>query len=116
MSEQAPLDGPYLDVEMPERFELQFLSERGEWMGEALCSASDFDRLDNGAYVYSGGGSGLWIRCVAHHADHFEHLDGGGQLHRYRLVERVHQPLEGASAPRLQPESQSSRWTVVLAG
>ncbi len=57
-------------------------------MGEALCWARDFNRLDDNSWIYSGGGSALWIRCVAQHGDHFEHVDGGGQLHRYRLLPR----------------------------
>jgi len=88
MPKRAQLTGPYLPIELPDRFELQFLTDRGQWIGEALCWRRDFNRLDDNSWIYSGGASALWIRYVAHHGDHFEHVDGGGNLHRYRLVER----------------------------
>ena len=63
-------------------------------MTEASCRARDFERLDDGAYIYSGGSSGLWIRCVECHSDHFIHVDGGGDRHRYRLVPLDHEREE----------------------
>jgi hypothetical protein len=33
-----------------------------------------------------GHGSTVWIRCIAHHEGWFEHVDGGGDVYRYRLV------------------------------
>ena len=79
---------PYLEVKMPERFLLQFQLEDGSWMDEAVCLRRRFERLDNGSYICSEFSSGLWIRCIADHGDHFEHVDGGGKVHRYRLVPR----------------------------
>ena len=71
---------------MPERFELQFLHEDGSWWSEAICRARRFERLADGSYVCSEFSSGLWIRCVLKHDDHFVHLDGTGKRRRYRLV------------------------------
>jgi hypothetical protein len=80
-------EGPYLQINMPERFLLQFQLENGSWMDEAICLRRRFERLDDGSYICSEFSSGLWIRCIADHGDHFEHVDGGGEVHRYRLVE-----------------------------
>jgi hypothetical protein len=71
---------------MPEPFALEFQAEDGEWMNEAICRADHFDRLDDGSYICSEFSSGLWIRCIAHHDGWFEHVDGGGDVFRYRLV------------------------------
>lgn len=81
----------YLPVEMPERFVLQF-KDGGTWIDEAICLRRRFERLNDGSYICSEFSSGLWIRCIAHHDDHFEHVDGGGTVHRYRLM-----PLPEAS-------------------
>ena len=79
-------EGPYLDVKMPERFLLQFRLYVGSWMDEAICLRRRFERLDNGRYICSEFSSGLWIRCIAAHGYHFEHVVGGGNVHRYRLL------------------------------
>ena len=77
---------PYLEVELPERFALEFRTDSGEWVTEAICLADRFERLADGSYICSEYSSGLWLRCVAHHDGWFEHMDGGGDLFRYRLV------------------------------
>jgi hypothetical protein len=69
-------EGPYLEVKMPERFLLQFQLKDGSWMDEAVCLRRRLERLDNGSYICSEFSSGLWIRCIADHGDHFEHVDG----------------------------------------
>ena len=79
-------EGTYLEVKMPKRFLLQFQLEDGSWMDEAVCLRRRFERLDNGSYLCWEFSSGLWIRCIADHGDHFEHVDGGGNVHRYRLL------------------------------
>lgn len=79
-------DARFLEVDMPERFELQFLHEDGTWWGEAICLRRRFERLEDGSYICSEFSSGLWIRCVEQHPDHFIHVDGGGERFRYRLV------------------------------
>ena len=68
----------YLSVEMPERFALEFQTDDAEWMTEATCSADMLDRLEDGSYICSHFSSGLRIRCVERHEDHFIHVDGGG--------------------------------------
>jgi hypothetical protein len=77
----------YLDVEMPDWFALEFQRADGGWMDEAFCTPQDFSRNDDGSYLRSDGGSGLWIRAV--HIDEdgvIDHVDGGGQHHCYRLI------------------------------
>lgn len=76
----------YLPVEMPERFVLEFQLDDGSWMDWGAYKADYFQRLDDGTYVGGGNGSPVWIRCVEQHEDHFIHVDGGGDRHRYRLV------------------------------
>lgn len=90
MIEKHP--GPYLDVDMPPRFALEIQLDDGDWMLEAVCAANQFDRTDDGAYICSSFSSGLWIRCVERHADHFVHIDGGGKTHRYRIKQLPEQP------------------------
>ncbi len=77
----------YLDVEMPERFVLQFRTNGDEWMDEASCREEEFERLEDGSYVSTPGGSIVWIRCVEHLDDGLVHVDGGGEdRFVYRLV------------------------------
>lgn len=83
---RAGVSGRYLEVEMPERFLLQFMTEDGSWMDEAICLRRRFERLEDGSYICSEFSSGLWIRCIADHDGSFDHVDGGGKLHRYRLL------------------------------
>ena len=49
-------------------------------MDEAVCLRRRFERLNNGSYICSEFSSGLWFRCIADHGDHFEHVDGGGEV------------------------------------
>lgn len=55
-------------------------------MDEATCLARRFERRDDGSYFCSEFSSGLWIPCLETHEDHFVHVDGAGERHRYRLV------------------------------
>jgi hypothetical protein len=71
---------------MPKRFALEFQTEDGGWMLEAICLADHCYRLDDGSYICSEFSSGLWIRCIAHHDSWFEHVDEGGEVHSYCLV------------------------------
>lgn len=79
----------YLDIELPERLELQFWNEDTQsWWGEVICLARHFSRDENGTYINTMGGSALWFRCVEYLEDgSFIHIDGGGhgRRHRYRL-------------------------------
>ena len=76
----------FLEVELPQRFVLQFLTDRGTWMDEAVCLGRQFVRNPDGSYLCTSFSSALWIRCVAQHEDHFEHVDGGGRHFRYRIL------------------------------
>jgi hypothetical protein len=64
-------------------------------MSEAVSGANRFQRLEDGSYINGDGASGLWIRCVEHHADNFIHVDGGNNRFKYRLV-----PLPSQGADR----------------
>jgi len=71
---------------MPKRFILSSRPTTGTGWTGAPTPRRLFERLPDGSYVCGGHGSTVWIRCIAHHAEYFEHVDGGGELHRYRLV------------------------------
>jgi hypothetical protein len=55
-------------------------------MEEARCLATEFERLEDGAYICSAGGSATRIRCVKYLDEGFVHVDGGGNRSEYRLV------------------------------
>jgi hypothetical protein len=83
---------PYLAVAMPEWFVLEFQCDDGTWMDEAFCTPDDFGRNDDASYLCSSGSSGLWIRAVAvDPAGVIDHVDGGGNHHRYRLLPLPHE-------------------------
>jgi hypothetical protein len=99
---------------MPERFLLQFQLGDGSWMDEAVCLRRRFERLDNGSYICSEFSSGLWLRCIADHADHFEHVDGGGKVHRYRLRPAAIGVRFVPAPTRLATAASSSKATISL--
>ena len=78
----------YLPVAMPDCFVLEFQNPDGTWTDEALrLMPEDFSENHDGSYLYSGGGSGLWIRATeVSPAGVITHVDGGGDFFRYRLV------------------------------
>jgi len=78
--------GRYLDINLPERFVLETLTERGTWLEYGVYFAKDWKRFNDGSYGCGGlGWSPTYIRCVAHYGDHFEHVDGTGKHFRYRI-------------------------------
>lgn len=89
MSDPLPPNGldQFLEVQLPEHFEVEVVTDRGHWLGGNSYLRGDCNRLEDGSYVCGGrgGGSPQWIRCVAHLPDSFIHLDGGGRPWRYRL-------------------------------
>jgi predicted RNase H-like nuclease len=95
----------YLPVDMPACFVLEFRNSDGTWMDEALrLKPQDFSENGDGSYLYSGGASGLWIRAInISAAGVITHVDGGGDLFRYRLV-----ALPDSSYPGVTCESRDS--------
>lgn len=85
----------YLGITLPEHFVLETLTEHGNWLEYGVYFAKDWKRFDDGSYGWGGlGWSPTYIRCVAHHGDHFEHVDGTGRHFRYR-IRAVPMPDEG---------------------
>lgn len=83
----APQDRRYLALDLPATFTLEIRSEAGIWSEWGVYRAEDFVRLDDGSYVCEGhGGSPTWLRCIARRYGSFEHMDGGGLIHAYRIV------------------------------
>ncbi len=75
---------------MPEWFVLDVRTDEG-WVDWGFYGRHHFERLEDGSYVCGGyGGSPTFIRCVAHHEEGVDVLDGGGKRHTYRL--RPHPP------------------------
>lgn len=92
---KAPVSGPYLDVDFPEQFRLEFLTDRGRWMESAAYFNRDHTvwPQEDGSYILGDGSTHPeQIRCVADHGDFFLHVDGGGrgEIHLYRVVPIEH--------------------------
>jgi hypothetical protein len=85
-----PDDG-YLEVPMPDQFELEIQDRLGgPWNTWALMRADWFGRADDGSYVCTvHGGSPVYIRALSVDRDSgiIEHVDGDGfgSVYRYRL-------------------------------
>jgi hypothetical protein len=78
----------FQDIDMPPCFVLEFRDGEGDWLDHALLRASDFDRLDDGAYLCTGNGSRVWLRCLEQRGDEIDVIDvidGGGDRLTYRL-------------------------------
>ena len=83
----------YIDIDMPELFELETLSEGGEWIVWGRFEASMFGRLEDGTYVCAGhGGSPLFLRCLRQDGGVIDVLDGCGDRYRYRLEPVLREP------------------------
>jgi hypothetical protein len=78
----------YLELDLPERFELQVQEAYGNFETFVVAGADDFERQTDGSYVCSNGGTLIFLRAVEVHDDHFVHVDGDGQGRgfSYRLV------------------------------
>jgi hypothetical protein len=85
---KAVVVGPYLDLEFPLRFRVDFLTDQGTWMDWGAFARDQVERLDDGSYVVVSGGSPFFIRCVADHGEFLVHVDsnGKGEIFYYRLV------------------------------
>lgn len=96
----------YLPVPMPSCFVLEVKDVDGTWSDHALrLMPCDFMELADGSYLYSGGGSGLWIRAIKiSRTGIITHLDGGGAKHQYRLV-----ALPSARYPSLSCDDRTDR-------
>jgi hypothetical protein len=83
----------YIDIDMPEVFELETLSEGGEWIVWGRFEASMFGRLEDGAYVCAGhGGSPVFLRCLRQDGSIIDVVDGCGDTYRYRLQPVLREP------------------------
>lgn len=77
---------PFIDVDMPAEFVLECLTSEGAGIDWGLYRAEDFQRQDNGAYLYAGCGSPLWLRCLRQDGSVIYVLDGAAAPYTYRLV------------------------------
>jgi hypothetical protein len=99
----------YLDVSMPDWFVLESQCPDGTWVDQAFCSPCDFWQNEEGSYLCSDGGSGLWIRAAGIDADGvIDHVDGGGIHYRYRLLPLPHKRYRGLRSRADLP----SRWLI----
>jgi hypothetical protein len=77
----------FIDIDMPEAFELETPTESGEWIVWGGYEAWMFDRLDDGTYVCAGhGGSPLFLRCLRQRGAVIDVIDGTGTSFTYRLT------------------------------
>jgi len=82
----GPSSRRFLDIDMPDAFELETPTEEGDWVVWGRYEASMFGRLEDGTYVCAGhGGSPLFLRCLRQDGAALEVVDGGGEHYRYRL-------------------------------
>jgi hypothetical protein len=58
----------------------------GDWMDWSAYPRRLFERKPDGRYICGADASPVLIRCIAHHDGWFEHVHGGDEVHRYRLV------------------------------
>lgn len=80
-------DVRFLDVDMPPQFILEVRDAGGRWIDWGRFDRELFGRLDDGSYVCAGhGGSPLFLRCTEQRGNEIECVDGGGELHIYRLA------------------------------
>jgi len=76
----------FLDIAMPERFVLEFLTDTGEWLDHGLYDAANFERSDDGTYACLGVGSPLYLRCLRQDGSVIYVIDGSSDPFTYRLV------------------------------
>jgi hypothetical protein len=86
---RAPVTGPYLELEMPKVFRVDFLTERGTWMKWGLFRAAQVKRRPDCSCILHSDGSPFFIHCIADFGHFFLHIDGNarGEPFLYRLVE-----------------------------
>jgi hypothetical protein len=76
---------------------------------EAIWRADRFDAWDDGRHIRGEFSSGPWTRCMAHHDAWFGHVDGGGEVHRYRLVPPPLVPGRRAARAHTSPRRAAAR-------
>lgn len=97
--EQLIPAGGYLEVQIPEQFELEIQDKPGgPWGTWAVLRADWFGRDDDGSYVCTAhGGSPVYIRALSvdPKSGVIEHVDGGGYgtVYRYRLRPNFDEPI-----------------------
>ncbi len=91
--------GGYLEVQMPEQFEL-LIQDRpgGPWATWAVLRGEWFERGDDGSYLCAAhGGSPVYIRALSvdPQSGVIEHVDGDGYgtVYRYRLRPNSDEPI-----------------------
>lgn len=85
---KAPVGGPYLKLEFPAWFRIDFLTDTGTWMDWGAYPDTAVEILSDGSYGLMSGGAPFIIRCIADHATFVVHIDGNGrgEIHYYRIV------------------------------
>ena len=77
----------FIDMTMPDQFVLEVPTEQGGWIDHGLFRASDFDRLDDGAYLCAGhGGSPVYLRGLEQRGPELDVSDGANNVCTYRLI------------------------------
>lgn len=97
---KASVGGPYLDLEFPDFFRIDTLTESGKWIEWGVYFSEAVYPQQDGSYVLASHGSPFYIRNIADHGEFFVHLDGDGmgQIFFYRIVPLPSpRPKEGAA-------------------
>jgi len=80
----------FLDLEIPDWFVLDALTEEHGWLDWGFYGRHQVERLEDGSYVCLGDGVPIYLRCLAHRDEGFDAVDGTGRRLIYRL--RPHPP------------------------
>jgi hypothetical protein len=85
---KAEVTGPYLDLNFPDFFRVDTLTESGHWLEWGAYYAEQVQRIEDGTYGLLSDGYPFLIRCIADHGDFIVHVDGDGkgEIHYYRIV------------------------------
>lgn len=88
-----------LDLDPPERFMLQFHTEDGDWIEEAVYLAADATASRTAATAVGTDGTGTMIRYIEKHRDHIVHIDGTDRC--FESNGRILLPEGGELSPKV---------------
>jgi hypothetical protein len=82
-----PDEKRYIEIRMPDWFDLLVPDGNGGWVSDGMFPASDFMRAPDGSY----GTTGTWylpryLRAIAQRGEYVDTIDGGGNVWTCRLV------------------------------
>jgi len=86
VANESDPEGPFIAIDMPERFVLEVPAHDGGWIDHGLCERQAFKRESDGTTVCLGHGSPLILRCIRQRGDLIDVADHDGTVRTLRLV------------------------------